>query len=231
MAEDLSVAEAAGMLGVSDVRVRKLLSDGILPGRHVGRVWLVPAAAVAELAAHQHGAGRPLAPQRAWALLDILDGGRAPWLEKVARSQVRAQLRRLADADARAWRGALRAREDRKAVSGHRAAIARLSDSDGVWLAGPAAARRAGADLVVVQPVPEYYVPAERWDQLESRLRLRPAIGPPDAYVRVPRGPWPFAPVGPGRAALAASLLDSGDWRSARAGAEVLTELASKALA
>lgn len=230
MADELSVDEAAGALGVSNQRVRKLLSDGLLPGRHVGRAWLVPAAAVAQLASRQHGAGRPLSPPRAWALLDILDAGRAPWLGKVARSQVRQILQRLKDADPLAWQAALRGREERKAISGHRSAISRLSDSDGVWPAGPAIARSIGADLVVVEAVPELYVPPERWDRLESKLRLRPAEGRPDVYIRVPRGPWPFGSAGPGRAALAASLLDGGDWRSARAGAGVLNELAEKAI-
>jgi excisionase family DNA binding protein len=228
--EDLSVAEAASMLGVSDVRVRKMLSDGVLPGRHVGRVWLIPAAAVAELADLKLSAGRPMAPLRAWGLLDILDGGRAAWLEKVARSQVRAQLRRLEGGEPRMWRAALRGREERSGVTGHRLAIARLSHTDGVWPAGPATAHAAGADLVVVEPVPEFYVAAERWGNLASDLLLRPATGRPDAFVRIPHGRWPFGPAGPGRAALAASLLDCGDSRSARAAADVLNELAREVL-
>jgi hypothetical protein len=59
-------------------------------------------------------------------------------------------------------------------------------------------------------------------------LHLSPAAGFADIVVRVPRGLWPFGPDGPGRAALAASLIDSGDWRAARAGAEVLNDLAAQ---
>jgi len=227
--EDLSVAEAARSLGVSSRRIRQLLGDGTLPGRHVGRAWLVPAAAVAELGSRKHRAGRPPAPLRAWALLDILDGGHAPWLEKVARSQVRAQLASLENADAQTWRAALRGREDRRPISGHRAAVGRLCETHSVWPAGPGSARRARADLVVIEAVPEFYVPAELWDDLAGELRLRPAVGQADAYVRVPRGRWPFRPDGPGRAVLAASLLDTGDWRTARAGAEVLNEIVRQA--
>lgn len=207
-----------------------MLQDGALPGRHVGRAWVVPAEAVAQLASRQVGAGRPLAPLRAWALLDMLDGGTAPWVAPVARSQVRAQMRRLKGADPDAWWASLRGREARLAVSGHRAAIARLSEAAGVWPAGPGGARAAGADLVVVAAIPEFYLPAERWSELQPQLRLSTAAGQPDAYVRVPRRRWPFGPAGPARAALAASLLDGGDCRAARAGADILNELAGEAL-
>lgn len=214
------------MLGVSDARVRKLLAEGRLPGRHFGRVWIVPAAAVAELADRQRRAGRPLAPARAWALIDILDGGQSPWLERVARSQVRAALRRLAGGDARSWRAALRGREDRRGISGHRSAIDRLASSGGVWPAGPSVAQRAGADLVVVEAPLEFYVPPDRWEVLASELHLQPAVSEPDAFIRVPRALWPFGPDGPGPAALAATLVDSADGRSAQAGAELLNALA-----
>jgi excisionase family DNA binding protein len=183
VSDDLSVAEAASVLGVSDGRVRKLLRDGALPGRHVGRAWVVPAEAVADMAGRQLGAGRPLAPRRAWALVDMLDGGQAAWLGPVARSQVRAQIRHLEGGDQGAWRAALRGREDRLAVSGHRSAIARLAETKDVWLAGPAAARRANADVVVPDPIPEFYISAERWELLRVQLILHPATGRPAAYV------------------------------------------------
>lgn len=232
MANELSVAEAADILGLSGRRVRMLLHDGVLPGRHVGRAWVVSGEGVAALAGRHVGAGRPLAPARAWALLDMLDGGSGPWLGPVARSQIRAHLRRLQGADARSWWAALRGREVRQPVSGHRSVVAQLSDAKGVWLAGPAAAGEAGADLVVIQAIPEFYVPAEEWPALQQRLRLEDASGQPMAYIRIPQGGlWPFGTDGPARAALAASLLDGDDPRSSRAGSEILNQLAAEALA
>lgn len=228
LSEGLSVAEAAGVLGVSDVRVHKMLRDGILPDRHVGRAWVVPTEAVAGLAARQVGAGRPLAPLRAWALLDMLDGGKAPWVAPVARSQVRAEMRRLEGADASVWRAALRSRESRLAVSRHRSAIDRLAEADDVWPAGPATARESGADLVVAGAVPEFYLPAERWPALERKLRLGPTAGRPSAYVRIPRRRWPFGSAGSGRAG--GQPLDGDDWRAARAGVDVLNERAREFL-
>ena len=223
---DVSVAEAASALGVDASRIRQLLRSGALAGRHVGRAWVVPVEALAELSEHRPAGGRPLAPRRAWALLDLLDGGNAPWLDRFARSQVRAYLRGLAGAEPGVWRDALRAREHRQLVAAHRAALARLSDSEGVWPAGPAAASAAGADLVAYGALPEFYVHAEAWPALARSLHLVSADGRPNVVVRVPREVWPFGPGGPGHAALAASLL-GGEWRAARSGADVLNELAA----
>lgn len=227
---DLSVGEAARALGVDESRVRQLLRNGALPGRRIGRAWLVPAEAVALLVQQRPAGGRPLSPQRAWGLLDVLDGGRAPWLDRYARSKVRAHLRRLVGAEPAVWRDALRARERRHAIEAHRAALARLATSDGVWPAGPAAASQAGADLVAPGAVPEFYVNAGLWPGLVEQLRLREAPRRPDVVVRIPEDLWPFGPSGPGRAAVAASLLDSVEWRAVRAGGEVLNDLGAQIL-
>ena len=226
---DLSVAEVASQLRLDPSRVRQLLRAGALPGQRVGRDWVVPSSAVV-LAANRpaRAAGRPPAPRRAWALLALLDGGRADWLDTVARSHVRAQVRALAGKDAEAWAKALRGREDRLAVAGHRSAVSRLLGASNVWPAGPAVANKIGADLVVVDVVPEVYCSAENWKRLSASLHLR-AADEADVWVRIPRQVWPFGPEGPGPASLAASLLD-GEWRAARAGAEVLNKLAGGAV-
>lgn len=230
MANDMSVAEASVALGVDASFVRRMLRSGALRGRHLGRAWVVSGEALAELQERRVGAGRPLSPRRAWAMLSIVDGGRPDWISPVARSQVRAKLRQLHGADARVWRGALRSREDRHALSGHRSAVARLADIRDVWRAGVGAASMVGADLMVAEAVPEFYVREDRWELIASKLHLVPASGRPDAYVRVPRGMWPFGSEGPHSAVLAASLVDSSDWRAVRAGADVLNNLAGEAL-
>jgi excisionase family DNA binding protein len=224
---DVSVAEAASRLGLDRSRVRQLLRSGALDGRRIGRDWVVSAEAVADMV-HNHPAnGRPPAPRRAWALIDLLDGGDAAWLDPVARSHVRATARAMAGQGAAQWRRVLRGREDRVAVAGHRASIDRLIHSDNVWPAGPSMVPAIGADLVVHQAVPELYVPAEEWEALARYLHLRVDVAEPEAWVRLPRHLWPFGPSGPGHAALAASLLD-GEWRAARAGAELLNDAASR---
>jgi excisionase family DNA binding protein len=224
---DVSVAEAASRLGLDRSRVRQLLRSGVLAGRRLGRDWVVSAEAVADLAQRQPGYGRPPAPRRAWALIDLLDGGDAAWLDPVARSHVRATARAMAGSDAAGWQRVLRGREDRVAVAGHRASIDRFIQADNVWPAGPAVAGRIGANLVVAHAVPEVYVRSEDWDRLARQLHLRVDVAEPHLWVRVPRRLWPFGPSGPGRAALAASLLD-GEWRAARAGAELLNAAAAR---
>jgi excisionase family DNA binding protein len=225
--DDLSVGQAADQLGVDRSRVRQLLRAGTLSGRHAGRDWLVSAEGVAALRARPVRSGRPLAPRRAWGLLDLLDGGDAAWLDPVARSHVRAHIRRLAGADGARWAGALRGREDRYPMSAHRGALAHLAGVDGVWPADAAtAAATAGADLAAAHTVAEVYVPADKFDALTRALHLGAATGRPDVVVRVPRQLWPFGPAGPGRAALAATLVDSDEWRANQAGAQILNELA-----
>lgn len=230
MADDMSVAEVSAALGVDASFVRRLLRSGALRGRRLGRAWLVSGEAVAEMQERRVGPGRPLSPRRAWALLSILEGGRPDWISGVALSQVRAQLRQLHGAEARVWRGALRSRENRHAVSGHRSAITRLAGMNDVWPAGVGNAPAAGADLVVAEAIPEFYICADRWERIASKLHLRPTSGSPGAYVRLPCDIWPFGSDGPGRAALAASLVDSSDSRAARAGADVLNSLAGELL-
>jgi excisionase family DNA binding protein len=226
---ELSVREAAERLGVDDSRVRQLIAADLLGARRVGRAWLVSDEDVRRLSRRRPGPGRPMAPARAWALLDLLDGGSAPWLSPVARSQVRELLRRLDGADADRWRSALRSRGEVHRVDAHPAALRRLDEDPAVHAAGPKRAAAAGADLVAIDPVREVYVPADEWPRLHRRLALREAEGSGNLLVRVPAQVWPWpddAPVG--RAALAADLLDSDEPRAVRAGVQVLNELAER---
>lgn len=224
---DLSVREAAERLGVDVSRVRQLIAADRLNARHVGRAWLVSAEDVNRLANHRPRPGRPLAPARAWALLNMLDGGSAPWLSPVARSQVRELLRRLDGADAARWRSALRARSEVHRVEAHPAALRRLEDEPAVEAAGPEHAARAGADLVAIDQVPEVYVHADEWPRLRRRLALREADEGGNLLVRVPAQVWPWQNnAAVGRAALAADLLDSAEPRAVHAGVQVLNALA-----
>lgn len=229
---DLSVSEAAERLGLDDSRVRQMLRSNILDGHQVGRAWLVSADSVAQLESRVRPAGRPLAPNRAWGLLDILDGRSAPWLRPVARSQARHQIERLAGAGPDQWRAALRARGDRFGVDGHRSAISRLLQAPGHLDAGGQKAAEAGINIVVLDPVPEIYLPAGDWDRLYRQLHLRPK--PPGAWpmavVRVPKGLWPFEGRDRvGAAVLAADLLDSSEPRALKGGADMLNRLARAA--
>ena len=123
---EIDVKEASRRLGVNDSRVRQLLRAGDLRGRHLGNSWLILAEDVARLQRNGRRPGRPLAPKRAWAALDLLDGGGAAWLSDSARSQVRRYLADLVDPGPDDWRAVLRGRSRVLDVVAHPAAIERL---------------------------------------------------------------------------------------------------------
>jgi excisionase family DNA binding protein len=225
---DLSVAEAAERLGVDRSRVEQLLRSGRIAGRRAGRIWLVDGQSVANAQLHPSPAGRPMAPARAWGLLDLLGGGSAPWLPPVARSQVRARIVRLGEADAGAWRALLRARSDVHRVRVHPGALQQLLDDLGAdaVVAGPARAGQLGADIVDLDPGPEIYVRSERWSAVVRRWHVHESVAEANLVVRIPRDVWPF--VGGDAAvpaALAADLLESAEPRSVDAGQKMLRDL------
>jgi len=228
---EVNVAEAARRLGVNDSRVRQLLRAGELRGRRLGSSWLIPAEEVARRERSERRPGRPLAPKRAWAVLDLLDGGRAAWLSDPARSQVRRYLADLQVPGPDGWWAALRGRSRVLDVVAHPAAIDRLRRVDGLQQAGPAAVVGRGFDIVdLADPVPELYVPAEVWPDLARSLALREGAEP-NLRIRIPREVWPFADAGSSGgvvasdAVLAADLLESDEPRAVAAGAARLDEL------
>lgn len=218
----LTVVDAAQRLGVDASRVRKMLRVGELPGRRHGHVWMVDAAAVARRAHRPSPAGRPLSPSRAWALLDLAQGGSAPWLTAQGRSQVRAQGRALRLATPQRLRGALRARSDRHGFVVHAAALRRLLDDADVVVAGATEAARVGLNLVPVRAVTEVYVRGDSLPHLVRSLALRPTSRPAEVLIRVPRDIWPFTGGAAGPAVLAADLLESDEPRAVTAGTEWL---------
>lgn len=73
MFDVLSTSEAASALGVSERRVRALISNGQLPAqRFMGR-WAIPTDAVKSGSVRPE-AGRPMAEETAWTILRLLSG-------------------------------------------------------------------------------------------------------------------------------------------------------------
>lgn len=223
---DISVKEAGQRLGVSESRIRQLLGAGDLRGRRIGRTWLVDGDDVARLQGQRRLPGRPVGPKRAWAIIDLLDGGRAPWLSYSERSQVRSYLARLDEPDADEWRSVLRGRSEVRPVRAHPAVVARLGQFDGVLPTGVAEAVRRGFDLVAVAEVkPEFYMTIEEWGRLARPLVLLPSFDA-NVVIKHPRIVWPFEGRGAvPDAAIAADLLQSAEPRAVRAGQLRLNEL------
>lgn len=97
----VSVSTAAGHLGVSDRRIRQLVTSGALPAHRAGRALLIPAHAVASMRAHRSRRRRPLSAASASALIGALDeflGESSSTLamsDQSARSRARARVGQL----------------------------------------------------------------------------------------------------------------------------------------
>jgi excisionase family DNA binding protein len=235
---EIAVSDAAARLGVSEPRVRQLLTSGALAGRRLGRSWLVSDESVARLQQNRRLPGRPLGPRRAWGLLDILAGGKAPWLTSSARSQLKASMRHLEGADPDVWRAALRGRNDTLACQAHPAAIARLLSHERILPAGLAAVPGRDFDLTAgPHDIDTLYADPALWPGISRDLAVR-TVGPdspgvmPNLTVFLPKIAWPLG----GRPAipdsvLAADLLESPEPRAVTAGAQRLSDLLKKSLA
>lgn len=88
---EVSVPEAARMLGVSPVRARQLVAAGQLHARRVGGRWLVEVDSLPSAPRR----GRPMSQRIAWALAELAEGRRASWASSGEMSRLRGQLERL----------------------------------------------------------------------------------------------------------------------------------------
>ena len=226
---EIEVKEASRRLGVDDSRVRQLLRAGSLRGRRVGNSWVVLVDDVARLEKNRIRAGRPLAARRAWAALDLLGSGRAPWLSDSARSQVRSHLARLDEPGPEVWLSLLRSRSDVVHALAHPAALKRIADVDGALRAGVSESVHRGFDLVALgDAIPEFYLEASSWPPVAQSLAIRESAEP-NLVVRIPSDVWPFDEASAvSDAALAADLLESAEPRAVAAGARRLNELLAR---
>jgi hypothetical protein len=90
---EVGVPEAARMISVSPVRVRQLIASGQLRARQVGGRWLVDVESLPSAPRR----GRPMSQRIAWALAELGDDRRAPWVSAGEISRLRAQRGRLVD--------------------------------------------------------------------------------------------------------------------------------------
>ncbi|UQE73947.1 hypothetical protein MYK68_14540 [Gordonia sp. PP30] len=91
----MTLDEAAEALGVGRRRVAQLAhADRLGPVHRVGRNLLLDAVAVQRFAQTPRAHGRVFTAPAAWGALDLLSGGRAPWLAADRRSRVRTVLRK-----------------------------------------------------------------------------------------------------------------------------------------
>jgi excisionase family DNA binding protein len=207
----LSVADAAGGLGVSAERIRALIHAGELPATKIAGRWVVDSGDVEGRRREPRHSGRPLSPRNAWAIFALGDGLRVPWVSRSEIDRLRARLRSqpdLADVAALTRR--------RAEAHRYRAVPAVISRLVATASGQPTGISAKGHNLVGA-PEADLYLPADLVDEVVRRYALGDATRE-DANV-VLRAPstdrWPVASVTP-RLAVAVDLY-AGDSRSRRA--------------
>lgn len=113
--KEVSVPEAAEMLGVTPVRVRQLIAAGDIGARQIAGRWIVDVASLPSSARRT----RPMSPRNAWATLELAAGRQPPWIGPDDERRITKQLNRLAhDAEPeRLLRSWMAARADLHAMS------------------------------------------------------------------------------------------------------------------
>ncbi len=232
---EMTVRDAAELLGVDPSRVRALVGSGALAGRRFGSQWMVRQDAV-ERRAELVGAGarsRAMSARTAWAAADLLDGGKAAWLTTSERARLRA---RLVSHAAGGWQTYARWLSSRQtAATRYRIAdrdVAGLLADDGIVATGASAAAAHALGLGSAGQAEVYADSATERRLVEDWFLIRSDTG--NLLVRAVDGDWHrrTGSVVDGRAVaarlmVAVDLLDADDARSRAAGENLLARLLS----
>jgi hypothetical protein len=207
------VSDAAQRLGVSEQRVRAMISAGLIEAEKIAGAWLIPATSLARLAASHRQGGRPLSAASAWALLLLASDESVEWTSSRMRSRMAAA---LDDHGLDGAFGKLGRRATRHTYEAHVAELPRLADSTDLMLGGVSA---AGAHKLGLQGGDELeaYVAAGTIEGVAKRHGVV-AGGEPNVVLRaVPDDIWPIvhrrvAPI----AVVLADLAEHSDARARR---------------
>lgn len=185
---EVTTAEAADILGVTDAEVRRLLRGHVLVGRRVGSMWLIDAAELHRRRTVHPRAGRAWGAPVAWAAVLLLAGRTDTGLSASETSRLRRSLR--AGDSARVVRQArqlMMTQRWRVPASG----LEWLSAQEGVAVAGASVAQQLDSELSTSgrsssasAPV-ELVVAAADVDRLRYRSRARLADESANAVVQV----------------------------------------------
>ena len=219
----ISVDQAAQALGVTPRRVRALIASRRLPAVRVGRNWALDRSLLRSYGRRR--GGRPINAHNAWALLALLSGSPAPWVDVFSRSRLK---RRVLN---REWlEEALRFSEPRSAVYGWRLLPSDLPKLQDYGLVSSGlAARIPGLDIVTMDNAIDGYVSSKALAQIDKKLQPAKSPDNPNVVLRIPLQPWILSqgPVAPA-AVVAADLLAHPDSRVARAGRKLLDTIARR---
>lgn len=225
MAEQVSISEAARLLGMHPGRVRRHAQTGRLPAQKIGSFWVVNRSDLPRAVAARRG--RPLSARSAWALVRALSGLKVEGLSRSEYQRLRERVREIEKLDASSWR----ARVVDHWYYAHPGILQRLAADHLVRVSQPEKIR-SGDGLISLVPN-SLYVYAEHLDDVVHRFALRPAA-PSDAnvHIRVPvQADWLFSQPALPDAVIALDLLEAPDPRSRNLARSVLRRLADRHLA
>lgn len=216
---EMTAADAAEHLQVSQRQVRRLASKGVLATtRVVGRTLLLDAASVHQLAGRVRHNGRPWSAATAWAALAMLSGQNAPWMDPAAASRLRHRLRG-ARATEVAWLARGRAHVHQMQGWGRDTGliptgVSALREPQLAALFDLSPAERGADGYVVARHFGDVVTNLGLFDDIEGDITVR--VVPDDAGYPLDR---------PLIAAVAVDLSESLDTREAAAGERVLDDL------
>lgn len=220
----LPVSDAAHRLGVSDQRVRAMISTGVVDAQKVAGTWWISAESLARAVAQSRPAGRPFGPESAWSLLLIASGEPVTWASPRVRWRASVALREKGLAESF---GKLGNRAVRHAYQAHPAELPRLAGREDLMLGGVSAAATHRLGLQGGNEV-EAYVAADAIEHVAQRHGLARGSETNVVLRAIPEGLWPVLrrPVAP-LAAVLADLDEHTDPRARRVGHERAVRLDS----
>jgi len=193
-----------------------------VPAVRVGRNWALDRGL---LRAHRRRrGGRPISADNAWALLALLSGSEAPWVDVFSRSRLKRRL-----LNRRGLEQALQWSEPGAAVYSWRFLPSDLPKLHEYGLVRSGlAAQIPGLDILSMSNELDGYVSPRALAEIERRFQPAKSSDNPNVVLRVPSQPWilsqgPAAPP----VVVAADLLAHADSRVARAGRKVLQSTAN----
>jgi excisionase family DNA binding protein len=222
MAEQISISEAARLLGMHPGRVRRDAQAGRFPAQKIGNSWIVNRSDLPRIGAAPRG--RPLSARSVWAIVRALSGLDVEGLSRSEHQRLRGRIREIDRLDVPSWR----ARVVDHWYFGHPGILQQLAADHRVRVSQP---EKVCSDdrLVVLGPNP-LYVSAEHLDGVVRRFALRGAT-PSDAnvHIRVPvQADWLFSGPELPDAVIALDLLEARDPRSQDIARGVLRRLADR---
>jgi hypothetical protein len=220
----LPVSDAARRLGLSEQRVRAMISVGAIDAQKAGGAWWISAESLARAVALSRRAGRPFSPQSAWSLLLLASGEPVAWASPRVRGRASVALKENGLAESF---GKLGNRAVRHAFQVHPAELSRLAGREELMLSGVSAAGDYQLGLQGGNEV-EAYVATDTIEHVAQQHGLARG-GEVNVVLRaIPEDMWPVLhrPVAP-LAAVLADLAEHADPRARRVGYERAVRLDS----